>query len=89
VRWVASMEATVTMRRDSVALRFTRTCGRIDATADSATIETPRFLGSASTCSMSRRGDCYDNAAMESWFSTVKSELGEKYERAARAVFAA
>lgn len=22
--------------------------------------------------SMSRRGDCYDNAVMESWFSTVK-----------------
>jgi transposase InsO family protein len=32
------------------------------------------------TCSMSRRGNCYDNAAMESWFSTVKSELGERFE---------
>jgi transposase InsO family protein len=31
------------------------------------------------TCSMSRRGNCIDNAAMESWFSTVKSELGEKF----------
>jgi transposase InsO family protein len=31
-------------------------------------------------CSMSRRGNCYDNAPMESWFSTVKSELGEKFE---------
>jgi transposase InsO family protein len=31
-------------------------------------------------CSMSRRGNCYDNAAMESWFSTVKSELGESFE---------
>jgi len=31
------------------------------------------------TCSMSRRGNCYDNAAMESWFSTVKSELGETF----------
>jgi transposase InsO family protein len=29
------------------------------------------------TCSMSRRGNCYDNAVMESFFSTVKSELGE------------
>ncbi|MGE5360429.1 MAG: IS3 family transposase [Bacteroidales bacterium] len=29
------------------------------------------------TCSMSRRGDCYDHAAMESLFSTVKAELGE------------
>ena len=32
------------------------------------------------TCSMSRKGNCYDNAAMESWFSTVKSELGENFE---------
>ena len=30
--------------------------------------------------SMSRRGDCYDNAVMESWFSTVKHELGERFE---------
>lgn len=34
------------------------------------------------TCSMSRRGNCYDNAAMESWFSTLKSELGEHFESA-------
>lgn len=32
------------------------------------------------TCSMSRRGNCYDNAAMESWFSTLKSELGEHFD---------
>jgi putative transposase len=31
-------------------------------------------------CSMSRRGNCYDNAAMESWFSTLKSELAEDFE---------
>jgi transposase InsO family protein len=31
------------------------------------------------TCSMSRRGDCYDNAVMEAFFSTVKSELGERF----------
>lgn len=29
---------------------------------------------------MSRRGNCYDNAAMESWFSTLKSELGERFD---------
>jgi putative transposase len=42
------------------------------------------------TCSMSRRGDCYDNAAMESLFSTVKTELGEhfdSYSEAKRQVF--
>lgn len=27
------------------------------------------------TCSMSGRGNCFDNAAMESWFSTLKLEL--------------
>lgn len=32
------------------------------------------------TCSMSRRGNCYDNAAMESWFSTFKSEQGESFD---------
>jgi len=37
------------------------------------------------TCSMSRRGNCYDNAAMESWFSTLKSELGERFETAGEA----
>ena len=32
------------------------------------------------TCSMSRRGNCFDNAVMESFFSTVKSELNEHFE---------
>ena len=35
-------------------------------------------------CSMSRRGNCLDNAAMESWFSTVKAELGEVFESIGR-----
>ena len=29
---------------------------------------------------MSRCGNCYDNAVMESFFSTVKSELGEAFD---------
>ena len=31
-------------------------------------------------CSMSRRGNCWDNAVMESFFSTVKQEIGEHFE---------
>src|SRR6266700_367437 len=30
-------------------------------------------------CSMSRRGNCYDNAVMESFFSTVKSEVADRF----------
>jgi transposase InsO family protein len=29
---------------------------------------------------MSRRGNCHDNAVAESWFSTLKFELGERFE---------
>ena len=29
---------------------------------------------------MSRRGNCYDTAVMEAFFSTVKNEVGERYE---------
>jgi putative transposase len=29
-------------------------------------------------CSMSRRGDCWDNAAMESFFSTLKTERASR-----------
>jgi transposase InsO family protein len=35
---------------------------------------------SGMTCSMSRRGNCYDNAVMEAFFSTLKAELGERFE---------
>jgi transposase InsO family protein len=31
------------------------------------------------TCSMSRRGNCHDNAVMESFFSSVKSELADRF----------
>lgn len=37
------------------------------------------------TVSMSRRGNCIDNAAMESWFSTLKAELGERFDSFAQA----
>ncbi len=36
------------------------------------------------TCSMSRRGNCLDNAVAESLFSTVKAELGEPFESVGR-----
>lgn len=29
---------------------------------------------------MSRKGDCFDNAVIESWFSTLKFEAGETFD---------
>ena len=37
------------------------------------------------TCSMSCRGDCYDNAVMESFFSSVKSETADRFDSCAEA----
>src|SRR2546430_12043399 len=31
------------------------------------------------TCSMSRRGNCHDNAVMESFFSSMKSETADRF----------
>lgn len=40
-----------------------------------------RVLGAHGiTCSMSRRGNCYDNAVVESWFKTLKAELGARFD---------
>ena len=37
------------------------------------------------TCSMSRRGNCYDNSVIETWFSTIKSEEAERFASYAHA----
>jgi putative transposase len=34
---------------------------------------------------MSRKGNCIDHAVMESWFSSLKAELGEPFETFAEA----
>jgi transposase InsO family protein len=39
-----------------------------------------RLLAHGITCSMSRRGNCYDNAVMEAFFSSLKSELADRFE---------
>ena len=40
--------------------------------------------GEGITCSMSRRGDCWDNAPMESFFATLKKELVHDEDYATR-----
>ena len=43
------------------------------------------LTGRGIECSMSRRGNCHDNAAMEAFFSTLKFEVGERFETAGHA----
>ena len=41
----------------------------------------PRMLDAHGiTCRMSRRGNCYDNAVMEAFFSSLKSEVADRFE---------
>ena len=44
-----------------------------------------RLLDERITCSMSRRGDCWDNAPMESFFASLKKELVHHEDYATRA----
>jgi len=37
------------------------------------------------TCSMSRRGNCFDNAVMEAFFSSLKFELNDRFESCSEA----
>ena len=39
-----------------------------------------RLAAHGITCSMSRTGDCYDNAVMEAFFSTLKTELTDRFD---------
>jgi transposase InsO family protein len=38
------------------------------------------LIAAGLTCSMSRTGDCFDNAVSESFFATLKRELGENFK---------
>jgi transposase InsO family protein len=86
VGWAVSAvnDRHVTMRALEMALR--RRCPEAgllhhsDQGSTYASEDYQRLLSAHGiTCSMSRRGNCLDNAAMESWFSTLKFELGETF----------
>ena len=54
-----------------------QTSSHIEARVVSSLLESHGIV-----CSMSRRGNCWDNAAMESFFSTLKTErLSKKHYR--------
>ncbi len=45
-----------------------------------------RLKGQSISCSMSRRGNCWDNAVVESFFGTLKQELVNRRRFATREV---
>ena len=72
---IKALDMALKRRCPDVGLLHHSDQGCTDASEDyQAVLETHGI-----TCSMSRRGNCYDNAVMESFFSTVKSELGEHF----------
>jgi putative transposase len=73
---IRALEMALKRRGPSTGLLHHSDQGSPYASEDYQTI----LDGRGMTCSMSRRGNCFDNAVMESFFSTVKSELGERFE---------
>jgi transposase InsO family protein len=77
----AALEAAVYRRRPKLGLLFHSDRGSQYASED----HQKKLVANGIVCSMSRRGSCYDNAVMESWFGTLKTELGEDFEGLAEA----
>ena len=89
-----SMDSRMTSRLvvDAVAMAVQRRLPGAELVAHSdrgcqyASDHYQRMLaGHGITCSMSRRGDCYDNAPMESFFASLKKELVHHEDYATRA----
>jgi len=73
---IRALEAALKRRCPEAGLLHHSDQGCTYASEDYQTILDGRGI----VCSMSRRGDCYDNAVMESFFSTVKSELADRFD---------
>jgi transposase InsO family protein len=72
---MAALEKALTQRCPKPGLLHHSDRGSQYASADYQTLLATNGI----TCSMSRPGDCFDNAAMESWFGTLKSQEGEDF----------
>jgi transposase InsO family protein len=68
-----------------IATSFVKVLRRPRETAQYASAEYRKMMQSAGfRASMSRKADCYDNAPMESFFHTIKTELIYHRQYAAR-----
>jgi putative transposase len=80
----ASNDRHLAMRALDVALRRRRPgAGLLHHTDQGSPYASEDYqrvlLAHGITCSMSRRANCYDNAVVESFFSTLKLELGDRF----------
>jgi putative transposase len=72
---ITALEMALKRRGPAVGLLHHTDQGSTYASEDYQQILVARGL----VCSMSRRGNCYDNAVMEAFFATFKGELGERF----------
>jgi putative transposase len=73
---IKALEMALKRRCPEIGLLHHSDQGCTYASEDYQTILAARGI----TCSMSRRGNCYDNAVMEAFFSTVKHELADRFD---------
>jgi putative transposase len=71
-----ALQMALTQRQPAAGLLHHSDRGRQYASAEYQTL----LAAHGVACSMSRRGNCYDNAVMESFFSSVKSEVADRFE---------
>lgn len=76
----ARLDHSLTLRALHMALQQRRPCGAVLHHSDrgvqyAGTSYQAQLAAHGLTCSMSRAGDCWDNAVAESFFATLKTEL--------------
>jgi putative transposase len=78
---IAALEAALTRRCPETGLLHHSDQGATYASEDYQDVLEARGI----VCSMSRRGNCHDNAVMESCFSTIKTELADRFDSCSEA----
>jgi putative transposase len=73
---IAALEAALTRRCPEIGLLHHSDQGSTYASEDYQDLLAAHGI----VCSMSRRGNCHDNAVMESCFSTIKFELADRFD---------
>ena len=78
---IAALAAALTRRCPEIGLLHHSDQGSTYASEDYQDL----LVAHGIVCSMSRRGNCHDNAVMESCFSTIKAELADRFDSCSEA----